>query len=79
MADSRASRNSRTSSDHDDKPKKIIITEVIPKSGLVYSEKGALTETLCKPKMLPITTNAVKKYQNKLNGVIPSEEKGDDE
>jgi BBSome-interacting protein 1 len=27
---------------------------VLPKAGLVYSEKGSLTEILCKPKLLPI-------------------------
>ncbi len=30
------------------------IKEVLPKSGLVYSEKGELTEVLCKPKIMPI-------------------------
>jgi BBSome-interacting protein 1 len=28
--------------------------EVLPKSGLVYSERGSLTEILCKPKILPL-------------------------
>ena len=27
------------------------IAEVIPKAGLVYSEKGNLSEVLCKPKV----------------------------
>jgi len=30
------------------------LTEVLPKAGLVYSEKGNLSEILCKPKILPI-------------------------
>ena len=30
------------------------VTEVLPKAGLVYSEKGNLTETLCKPKLMPL-------------------------
>ena len=30
------------------------IKHVLPKAGLVYSEKGSLTEILCKPKLLPI-------------------------
>jgi hypothetical protein len=77
MADA-SSNFKNTSNSVDDKPTKIIITEVLPKSGLVYSEKGPLTETLCKPKMLPVTTNAVKKYQNKLSGK-PLESKAEDQ
>ena len=30
------------------------IKEVLPKNGLVYSEKGAMSEMLCRPKILPI-------------------------
>lgn len=30
------------------------VRHVLPKAGLVYSEKGSLTEVLCKPKLLPI-------------------------
>ena len=30
------------------------IAEVLPKAGLVYSERGNLTEVLCKPKILPL-------------------------
>lgn len=30
------------------------IQEVLPKAGLVYSERGNLTEVLCKPKIMPI-------------------------
>ena len=30
------------------------LQEVLPKAGLVYSEKGTLSEVLCKPKILPI-------------------------
>ena len=30
------------------------LEEVLPKAGLVYSEKGNLSELLCKPKLLPI-------------------------
>jgi hypothetical protein len=29
------------------------ISEVLPKAGLVYSEKGNLSEVLSKPKVLP--------------------------
>ena len=30
------------------------LREVLPKAGLVYSERGVLTEVLCKPKILPL-------------------------
>jgi len=30
------------------------IAEILPKAGLVYSEKGNLSEVLCKPKIMPI-------------------------
>ena len=35
------------------------IKEVLQKNGLVYSEKGNLTEVLCRPKILPIKSAAV--------------------
>jgi hypothetical protein len=34
------------------------IKEVLPKAGLVYSEKGNLVEVLCKPKLMPIKVRA---------------------
>lgn len=30
------------------------VHEVLPVSGLVYSEKGNLSEVLCKPRIMPI-------------------------
>lgn len=30
------------------------VQEVMPRSGLVYSERGGLQEVLCKPKILPL-------------------------
>ena len=30
------------------------VEEVMPRSGLVYSERGGLQEALCKPKLLPL-------------------------
>ncbi|KAH7491565.1 hypothetical protein PRIC1_003026 [Phytophthora ramorum] len=33
---------------------RVQIQEVLPKAGLVYSERGNLTEVLCKPKIMPI-------------------------
>ena len=35
------------------------IREVLPKSGLVYSERGGLAEVLCKPKILPIKSKVL--------------------
>jgi hypothetical protein len=32
----------------------IVLSEILPKAGLVYSEKGSLNEVLCKPKIMPI-------------------------
>jgi len=45
-------------------PKKVeegatTITEVLPKAGLVYSEKSTLMEILCKPKIMPIKSLAL--------------------
>jgi len=30
------------------------LQEILPKNGLVYSEKGSLGESMCKPKIMPI-------------------------
>ena len=40
-----------------------IIQEVLPKSGLVYSEKGSLSEVLCKPKIMPIKSVTLEKIE----------------
>ena len=34
-----------------------VIAEVLPKPGLVYSEKGNLTEVLSKPKLMPLKSS----------------------
>jgi BBSome-interacting protein 1 len=39
------------------------VTEVLPKAGLVYSEKGNLTETLCKPKLMPLKSVTLAKLE----------------
>jgi BBSome-interacting protein 1 len=39
------------------------IREVLPKSGLVYSERGGLTEILCKPKILPLKSVVLEQLQ----------------
>jgi hypothetical protein len=35
------------------------LTEVIPKTGLVFSEKSTMVELLCKPKLMPIKSEAL--------------------
>jgi BBSome-interacting protein 1 len=40
-----------------------VLREVLPKAGLVYSEKGHLTEVLCKPKLLPIKSATLEKIE----------------
>jgi len=39
------------------------ITEVLPKSGLVYSEKSSMTELHCKPKIMPIKSAALERLE----------------
>lgn len=39
------------------------IKEILPKAGLVYSEKGSLSEVLCKPKILPIKSVTLQKLE----------------
>lgn len=40
-----------------------IIQEVLPKAGLVYSEKGNLSEVLCKPKIMPIKSVTLERLE----------------
>ena len=40
-----------------------VVQEILPKAGLVYSEKGNLSEVLCKPKILPIKSTAMAKLE----------------
>ena len=43
--------------------KKDLIHEILPKSGLVYSERGGLVEVLCKPKILPLRSSVLEKLK----------------
>ena len=45
-------------------PEKPLLTEVLPKAGLVYSEKGNLSEVLCKPKIMPIKSLSLEKLES---------------
>ena len=40
-----------------------LIKEVLPKTGLVYSERGGLTEILCKPKIMPLKSAVLEQLQ----------------
>ena len=44
-------------------PPKDQIKEIMPKAGLVYSEKAALSEILCKPKILPLKSVTLQKLE----------------
>ena len=39
------------------------LQEVLPKVGLVVSEKGQLTEVLCKPKILPLKSVSLERIE----------------
>ena len=40
-----------------------VLQEVLPKAGLVYSEKGNLSEVLCKPKVMAIKSPSLEKLE----------------
>ena len=46
------------------------VKEIMPKAGLVYSEKASLTEVLCKPKILPIKSNTLMKLEKMENEIV---------
>ena len=39
------------------------LKEVLPKTGLVYSERGGLAEILCKPKIMPLKSKVLVQLQ----------------
>ncbi len=43
--------------------KRLQLQEVLPKAGLVVSEKGPLTEVLCKPKIMPLKSITLQKLE----------------
>jgi BBSome-interacting protein 1 len=49
------------------------LREILPKTGLVYSERGALSEILCKPKIMPLKSAVLEKIQ-KIEGEVEEEE-----
>jgi BBSome-interacting protein 1 len=40
-----------------------LVKEILPKAGLVYSEKATLSEVLCKPKILPLKSATLMKLE----------------
>jgi len=42
---------------------RVQIAEVLPKAGLVYSEKGQLGETLSKPKIMPLKSISLERIE----------------
>ena len=49
------------------------IKEILPRTGLVYSERGALSEILCKPKIMPLKSAVLEQLQ-KIEGAREDEE-----
>ena len=49
------------------------LREILPKTGLAYSERGALSEILCKPKSMPLKSAVLEKIQ-KIEGEVEEEE-----
>ena len=47
----------------DENAEGVVIQEVLPRSGLVYSEKGSLEYVLCKPKIMPIKSVTLLKLE----------------
>lgn len=39
------------------------IKPILPRAGLVYSEKSNLTEVMCKPKILPLKSTTLQKME----------------
>jgi BBSome-interacting protein 1 len=56
---------------------RVQIAEVLPKAGLVYSEKGQLTETLSKPKIMPlksITLERIEQMEREAREAVEAQE-----
>lgn len=56
--------------------KAVVITEILPKTGLVYSEKGNLSEVLCKPKIMPIKSESLLKLESLEKSAAQKDEDG---
>lgn len=61
---------------------RVQIAEVLPKAGLVYSEKGQLTETLSKPKIMPlksITLERIEQMEREAREAVEAQEARENE
>ena len=47
-----------------------VVNEILPKAGLVYSEKGNLSEVLCKMKIMPLKSAGLEKMEQ-VCSIIP--------
>lgn len=45
--------------------------EILPKAGLVVSEKGSFSEVLCKPKILPLKSVTLERIQEMQVAQLP--------
>ncbi len=50
------------------------LEEVLPKAGLVYSEKGTIGEVLCKPKIIPIKSVSLEALEAMLKAAGAAEQ-----
>ena len=61
---------------------RVQIAEVLPKAGLVYSEKGQLSETLSKPKIMPlksITLERIEQMEREAREAVEAQEARENE
>lgn len=65
---------SQSSRSSDMNSSKAEITNVLPKNGLVYSERGGLGEVLCKPKILPLKSSVLLKIKQQSEALEEQEE-----
>ena len=49
------------------------LKEILPKAGLVYSEKATLSEVLCKPKLLPLKSATLLKLEEMENNLAQAQ------
>lgn len=55
-----------------------VLSEVLPKAGLVYSKKSNLSEVLCKPKIMPLKSMTLEKLEQLEKQALALRQGGDD-
>jgi len=55
------------------------LEEVLPKAGLVYSEKGTIGEVLCKPKIIPIKSVSLEALEAMMKKAAAADNQGTQE